>query len=398
MVLLAVLAVISLIAAKKARYVKPEWSILFFMISIIVFLLWLVEYGIFENVDFFVNDELEYYEGGLSFEWSELFKERGLWYAINYLLLKLDVPTGGYALKIINIFFLYLFLITLSEIFSEGLIFKGAIFFLPYLYIVAINNLRDTLILLLLTTSIYYLTREKQAVIPGIGFLLLMLILRPIFAGLAVLIIVVSICSVLIKNILNYRLRLSLLVILLLFLLSLGPIAFSKIDYALAQATMNIESGGVRFKSVMEEGYATGNRPRDLLIAGLRYAFTPTPISLIKRMSTGGSEEWGVVEDIVRAWNQIGYYFLIIYILFRWKTIIYVIKEMTVHQKALLMGLLMYLPIYSMHLYGACHQRLKLPFQLAVLSIAVLVRRRRLKTGKIALKANRNYRYELLRK
>jgi len=390
MTLLLLLAGTSIILGIKSRYVKPAWSIFFFLISILIFLTWLVEYNFLGNIDFFVSDEIKYVEWGESFIWSDFFSDRGLWGAINHWLLKLDVSTGDYGLKIINIFFMYFTLVLLTKVYLEKRIFITAMIFLPYIFVIAIHNLRDTLILLLFTSCVYSLTKEKKALIYGFISLFLLLFLRPIFVGIAVLIILINLFWIFLISLSKGRFKLRLTMSVILILLLLGPIAYSKLEFAMNRATLNIEEGGKRLERMEEQGYATGNRLRDLVVAGSRYVLTPIPLSTLQRLFAGGSEDWGVLDDMIRVWNQSGYYLLLIYILFRWKTAVSVIRKMTAPQLSVIMSLFIYMPIYSLHLYGVCHQRLKLPFQLAVMIIAVLVWQYR-KKNKKEIKSQENY-------
>jgi hypothetical protein len=372
MVLLLLLALITFIVAIKSGYVYLKWSILFFGLMLFLFALWLFEYSTLGNIEFFVSDEVNYFEGGTSFKWLDFLEDRGLWYFINYWLLQVDIPTGGYALKLINIFFLYFLLVLLSSIFSDQRILLGTILFLPYTMMSALYNLRDTLILLVLVSSVFCLTTKRQLLLPGVLSLILLFFLRPIFAGLAVLIIVTVLFLQFIKGLIKFKISLKRFAILTMILLIILPTAITKLDKAMYVFTVYVETGGARLERVEAQGYATGNRPRDFIVAAARYGLAPLPTSLFVRTTIGGSDDWGILNDIVRMLNQFGYYILLIYAILKWKTIITVLKKMTASQIAVLMSLFMYLPIYSVHLYGACHQRLKLPFQLLVLILVAL--------------------------
>lgn len=371
MFLLAVLALVSLAAGIRSRQVKPRWSVLFFLLGAGVFLAWLMEYSWAGGLSFFTSDEETYYSYGQTFTWSDFISDRGLWVFINHWLIRMDVPTSGFALKIVNVFFLYLLLLLLSRVYLEGAIFKSAILLLPYFFIVAIHNLRDILLLLLMTASLYCLARERKRVLAGMASLSLLFFLRPIFAG----IVVVMVGGILFIQMLrgtSLAMKLRALAVLALFGIAVGPAAYKKLDLAYRRASSDVVEGGARLELTMEQGYATGNRARDLAVACARYAFSPLPTSILHRLSAGGTEEWGRVDDIVRAWNQIGYFILLIFMSWRWRSALSAIKRMTRDQKAVLLSLFMYLPAYSLHLYGACHQRLKLPFQMCILIVAVL--------------------------
>ena len=121
--------------------------------------------------------------------------------------------------------------------------------------------------------------------------------------------------------------------------------------------------------------YASGNRVKDFCVASVRYAVAPIPTSIFVRILEGGSEAWGVVDDIIRFLNQIGYYVLSGYLIINARNIWPAFHKMSVSGRAFILYLLTYWPIYSYHLYGKSHQRLKLPLQIAILLIAIGVSR-----------------------
>ena len=113
---------------------------------------------------------------------------------------------------------------------------------------------------------------------------------------------------------------------------------------------------------------------KDMAIAMIRYAATPIPTSVLERALEGGSDLWGLVDDSIRLIHQTIYYGMLVYLLAHWKAALIAIQSLSKYQVALTLALLSYWPIYSFHLYGVTHQRSKIPLQIVVFLLVVLVR------------------------
>ena len=117
--------------------------------------------------------------------------------------------------------------------------------------------------------------------------------------------------------------------------------------------------------------YASGNRIKDFLVASVRYAVTPRPTSLFGLLMAGGSRYWGAVDVLINIVNQIGYYVLFGYLIINTRNVWSAFRQMSAMGRAVILCLLTYWPIYSFHLYGITHQRLKLPMQISIFLIAM---------------------------
>ncbi|MDD2496317.1 MAG: hypothetical protein PHE29_14155, partial [Tissierellia bacterium] len=119
--------------------------------------------------------------------------------------------------------------------------------------------------------------------------------------------------------------------------------------------------------------FASGNRLKDFAISSVAYVATPFPHSIFIRLLNGGTQQWGVIDDLIRFCNQLIYYCLLIYLFYNMRYLKTILKSLNKVQAIVIIAFLSYWPIYSFHLYGAVHQRLKLPFQIVVFLFAILI-------------------------
>jgi len=352
-------------------------ALLIFFISTVCLSLFSFE-CIYREIDYFLSDELYYINFAL--DKVPYHVDRFLWFFINDLILNHDISLNNFALKIINIPIAACLLIVLWLIFRDKRVFWIPII-LPYFALIATKNIRDIPIFLFTALTSFLFHHPKPIyVVFGLISLTMLFLLRPFAAGVLFIILLIQISFFTIKPI--YRFKISkkhLIKVFLIFIicLSILPITLPSFKTLTARYyDWYIYTTG-EGRSMMERNrvqsdplYASGSKTRDFLVAGIRYAVTPIPTSLIKRALEGGSS-WGIVDDLIRVINQIGYYLMILFLIINAQYIHTVFLKLAPSGKAIIMSLLTYWPIYSWHLYGVTHQRLKLPLQIVVFLIAM---------------------------
>jgi len=372
MLLAIVLSLIILVSVFTEKRPPISGVLLAFSIPLFFLLLWYTEYSS-GRMEFFISDELHYITiGSLGFP---QFSDRFLYYLINFWIINYDIFLNGLSLKIINIPFFVGLLYLIYKIFDKTKNVFILPIILPYIAYSAIFNMRD-IIILFFTALTIYLYFEKKNLLFSIISLVLLYFLRP-FAALFLLAIIISpYLWRFLRNLLKGRFHLNsfvLIFVMLLFMLAvIEPISNKVASYQTWLEYTTGEGEEAHIENVAG-GNTSGIRSLDFVISSSRYILTPQPYSLAKRLFTGGSEAWGAIDDLIRVFNQIGYYLIILYLLFNVKFLPKVIQGIKFSQVALILSFLSYWPIYSFHLYGATHQRLKIPFQIALFLMVILV-------------------------
>lgn len=354
---------------------KPK-TIIFILLSlfppVLFLLLWLSEYST-GNIDFFTSDEMHYYMVGSS--GLPVLSDRFIYYLINYWIINHDIYLHGFSLKIINIVFYLGLIIVVYKIFDKNKYVFLLPFLLPYFAYLAIFNIRDTMILFFTALTIYFYFDKKYVLLSIISIIILYL-LRPFAAMLLLAIIILlyvfrSIGSV-IKGKINIK-AIVVLVSMIVLLLIVSNTLISKISTYQNWLEYTTGEGEQQHIESVSGGSTFGNRGLDFIVSAVRYVTTPQPISLLKRLFQGGSNTWGITDDFVRLLNQISYFILLFFIIVNFKHIPIVFKVLKKSQAILIITLLSYWPIYSFHLYGITHQRLKIPFQIVVFLIFLII-------------------------
>ncbi len=381
MIIVLFLTLVFIFFYLKEREKTGVTPLLIFFISLFCLTLFSLEYSI-RVIDFFNSDEVGYINYNLNGLTND--PDRFLWYLINYLILNFDFSLNGLALKLINIPISALALIVLYYAFDKD---KKVFFipvFLPYFTYVATQNLRDPSILLFSILSIF-LVYQKSIVmnIFGLCSLALLYLLRPFAAFIVLIIIGGQLLARFIKSLAGNSFKITVLkrsFVMLLLLVLLLPIilpAFqSKIDNYYDWFKYTTGEGQEQHinKVTSDYEYATGNRLVDFGLSSIRFVVTPFPHSIFLRFLQGGSE-WGIADDFVRFLSQVGYYLLMGYLLLNYKFLFRVMRNFNRMQTTILGYLIMYWPIYSFHLYGGPHQRLKLPFQIVIFIMVICIAR-----------------------
>jgi hypothetical protein len=374
--LLAILVLLAIaLGARESRRTR-FWMIAIAMVCAAFYLVWLQEH-LLGRVDYFISDERYYVDQALAptFSWQSLASHGFLWIAINRWMTSVDFGLGVHGLKVLNVPILLCFVVITHRIFSRDHRVLAIPFILPYTMWLALFNMRDLGILLAAAAAIYGLLAPPRIrlafAVPGsLGLILL----RPEF-----FVVLVLACGVAaLRNVRQARpaqiVRVAMIV--LLIAATTGPALLDRINRAIVWAEYSKVISYDTFADTRLAQYRTSSILLDGGVSLVRYVLTPFPHSLAGRLVRGGSHEWGLVDDVVRLGSQIGYYACLVILLARLGRLRAVFRGLTSSQLAMLIFLLAYAPIYGIHLFGVSHQRLKIPFQIAVALLAIGVSRR----------------------
>ncbi len=386
MLLLFILLFFTYFLYHKHKNLTGKLPLLIYIVPVIIFIFFLFDV-LLGNTEYFISDEISYLKQ--NYEDINDYKNRFVWYFINYIETDYDF-FPNISLKLLNIPFLFFFIYILWLIFDKKKSIFYIVILLPYLSLLATKNFRDILILLIMSLSIYmfYSLKKTKKILVLIPFVLLLYLRGFILWYLLFLFFTVFLYKNLkklrknnfiiktrIKRIKKVKLysTVFVLIILIISLFLIFPKIQKKTKSYLVAITFYTGEG---YKTKIEEakGIQTGNKITDYLVGGIRYAFTPIPTSIFGRFIKGGSIS-GLTDDLIRTINQTIYYFLLLYILYNFKYIPQLRKKMNTLQKVFLLSLLLFLPIYTYYRFGMGHQRIKIPFQIAVFIIFVYIKR-----------------------
>jgi len=358
------------------KTIPKTYIVASYVFPLLLLTLWGIEH-IGGNIPFFISDENFYHNAGILGLPKVL--DRSFWIFINYWIINNDIYFYGLPLKLINIPIFCFFLIIISKIFNSNKIYYLSIW-LPYSAWIAIFNFRDMAIFLFTALVIFTYYKIKYRFL-FFFMLILLFLLRPTAAVLCLGIILsleaYSFLIILRKQ--RVRSKDLIVSIITILLIAISLIIFSKplisqlnTLYSWLKYTTR-EGEAIVYSVRKSELFYTGNRMKDTLISMVRYVLTPMPHSLVGRIIEGGSETWGILDDIIRLWHQIGYYLLLAYLVLNIRKIKKVIKMFSKMQAAFFLAFLAYWPIYSFYLYASTHQRLKIPFQIVIFIISILI-------------------------
>lgn len=388
MVLFSVLNIILLFALMRDKSLFKPQIFIAYLTPLFLFAVWGLEYSN-GGIKFFISDEISY--AAEIFTGFPDFNDRFLWLLVNYWVANHDIYLHGLPLKLMNIPIFVGFFFLLDKIFPSNRNIL-LLFMLPYLPFSAVFNLRDMAIWYFSTLSIYLSSKSSWKSSSCFLPLIVLFLLRPFAAMLILmLIIVVKTPDILrfIKETASATTRMMRIIFIVVaaagLLLMTYPQLHNKVETYSAWYEYTRTEGGTKHIEGLPDPILTGNGKLDFAIASVRYFLTPMPHSLLKRISTGGSENWGLLDDLVRLVNQTGYYLILLYLLLNLRYLMGAVRALSKTQKMLLVSMCMYWPIYSFHLYGVTHQRLKLPLQIAffLLAMAVYTKKQELKTNQV---------------
>jgi len=285
---------------------------------------------------------------------------RGLWMALNYFLINHDV-FGYFSLRLVNVFGCCFFIIYVSSIFKDGKVSLFVLLLCPFLYAMTYVNLRDFFIytsLLMIIKGV----RDKAFIEIAIG-VFLVLTLRPlmvfILMGILALLLILSNMGGTYKEKLKY----------LVLFVPCAAIGFyfgaGYLDQYLFYMESLQDADGGEHRTVL----ASDN---GFLISFATFILTPLPTSLLDRLLSEGFTEWGSAHDILRVINQTTYYLVAALFMLkigfglRVSRIYRIITSFDFHQRAALLVFFSFAIIYTIHLAGVGHSRLKIPFQVGL--------------------------------
>lgn len=370
MLLFSILTIIALFLFYKYFNKTGPLPLIAYLFPLLVFYFFLIDVKA-GNTEYFISDELVYLEQ--QYINIKGFINRAIWYGINLFEVKFDI-LPYLSLKLINIPLLFIFIYTLWLIFDKNNNIFFLVALLPYINIVATKNLRDILIYLS-TAMVAYLFYKKKRVLVVIPIAFL-LFLRP-FVVIYILVLILLIDFIKFTygffnlNNLNKKIEFNKIYRVLGFtaaILILLYVFYPTIENRLTgyYNSIKVYTGEQHYQRIEKlDAIETGSKTKNYIIAAVRYTFTPIPTSIFNRFIEGGCES-GVLDDFIRVLNQTFYYLILIYILFNIKWLIKVFLSYNKMQKLAILSFLVYMPIYSFYRFGIGHQRVKLPFQIAI--------------------------------
>lgn len=354
------------------------YPLLTLYIPILLYLLFIIEVY-YTPIEYFISDEIGYWGS----EFNDLnitMYDRIAWYSLNYFFKNIDIG-GVIAIKLINIPILFFTLYMMwSQFFKDKRVFL-VILVLPYLGFLATKNLRDIFVLFLIVSSVWLLHKSRFGKIVFLFPLIILFFTRPFLGVISVLVITIepvfrkyfkfSILKA--RFIINKKIVVYILAASVAFFVVLSiPYVNKRINSYLLYLNYYSIGEGYQYKIEERGGIATNNVLLDYAIGAVRYIFTPIPTSMAQRMLTGGSEQWGIMDDVIRTLNQLFYYFLLFYAIYNSRSILVNLKYLNAGARQLLLLLFAYLPLYTFFGFGVAHQRNKLPFQIAIFLLFIV--------------------------
>ncbi len=330
----------------------------------------------YTEVGFFKSDEIYYVD--TAFNGLLPGPDRYLWHLINYFIVHVDIYLTGVPLKLINIPISVFTLLLLWKVFDKNYNVFYLPLFLPYYTFLSVFNLRDHLIILLSIAAVMaFFSSSLKGRLVFIATIIALFFLRSFSSAIIFIMLFVYIFFVWMGRLFHRRMNYNyffVIAISIVIVLLFYPLIFDKFDVYYKWYVHTATVGADDHIQRVSGGISTGNRIVDFGISLVRYIVTPLPTSLISRLLQGGSPIWGWFDDVVRIFNQCGYYFLLLYLLINLKVLFRSLKAAAAEKIVIFLLLMSYWPIYSFHLYGSTHQRLKIPFQIAIFLMFLLVR------------------------
>ena len=327
MLFVFILLVLNLYYALKTEVLSVDKTIYinrYFLINLVIisllFLLHLIELWVFNNKSLLLQpDEIFFYNEASSQTIRDtlhhLLERYGLFILIDQLLL---VFGNTLILKLFNIFFLTLFIMFLYKKYNNFLILKYFPVFLPFMYFLAFQNLRD-IITILIFFILMHLSSQKlrfPILLKIVALSLLLWSLRP--QWFMVLIAIFFITKFAISTFKYKFIYLILSFIALIFSYAYLTGQLSGIIWSIkATSERRMELLNVRVKSGLLA----------YLIGIFKQIFTPLPTSKIAQIFSSDRSSNLYLIEISRIVMQTGLYFLIIYMLIHIKSFVKFVKE-----------------------------------------------------------------------
>lgn len=383
------LVLLTFLAAVSISRLAPSQRIMAWL-GPLAGLLFLCLFGlesVLRGTELFISDENIYLREGRGADLTSLL-DRHLWILLNAAVLRFDWSLFGLPLKLISLPLLALLTTFLWRIFDRDRLVWWIPLLLPYMAYTATFNLRDTAILTATAGTVFLLDGTGRYRRPFFVLALAALyLLRPPIAVLSAAVWLAILVASGLRRIAKGRIPLkaiavvggALLVVAVLFsgpMLDRAHRYYVWYEYAVGEgfAERALDRG-------LESGFASASWGNRVVVGAGRYVLAPIPTSLMMRILRGGSAQWGLVDDLIRLIQQLSYYAIIAFLIVRWRSWVPALKSLSRGQVMLLAALVLYLPVYSIYHFGLGHQRIKIPFQLAVFLFAIVVHRARKRHG-----------------
>lgn len=326
------------------NYRERDFYILFCAIAFFVLLIHLFISTLSSNI-YMYSDELYYY---FESEKVLLDQSRRIYGIINWIYAR-DI-LGYYFVKSFNIPIVATVILLLSKLLAISP--YRILIWNPYLLIFATLNLRDALILLVLLISLVN-SRKLQKIIT----ILILLNLRPLMA---------------IVPAINFGIYFRRYLLILVGMPFAGLVSYYLYSENSSAILWYITETGFEdrlSKSNQSELYQ-GSLGRSVFYGLVRYIFTPIPSSLINEyLLKGNFSDFGIIHDLFRLLGQMFYYVALFRVAWFYRRIISFVKR----YRSLVIMALVYFMIYGFYNLGGGHQRIKVPFQICVTTMSLVI-------------------------
>ncbi|ELB2966995.1 hypothetical protein QI724_004498 [Vibrio parahaemolyticus] len=293
-------------------------------------------------------------------------QERLIWLILNEVIKVDPIYSEYYISKFLNVPMLVLLPVVLSRVFKSKNVAIFTLIFLPYIFYIGTLNLRDIFAFILSYLIIYFSFKEMTLIRKLITIsILMMLLLHVRWFYIAICIVSISFVYLSLKVNKNITI-LSLPVLLISLFLWVNWFVTNSawLGYLLENGFYNRDES---FSSLV-----TGNFLYDSVMGMFRYILAPIPSSIFIRLFEHDNA-FNMFEDLLRFLNQTCYFFAIFYLIWNARSLFSVIKSKGHSYCAFTLFSLAHIPFYGVYFLGVTHQRVKLPFQMFVVSLALFV-------------------------
>lgn len=350
MMIITLFLLITIIIQYKYHLLDNKYIYInYFIISFLSFIYLSETFCIADKI-FFMFDEEYFYQEALNKTYSSIFLNILSLYNVYFFFVK-SVLEGFHfpvLLKIINVFFSIWLMILFSRKYENNEIIRYYPIFLPYLFTLSFTNMRDSMMLLVFFSLIYFLTKKKSIKEYIIIFILsfLLISLRPMW----LLMIYGSYLLILFLrgNIFIKIGSLILIGIILIFSIDFlineiyRALIFSNIINMRAETIEALERYGNNF----------------ILLSIIRQLTTPFPHTKIQQLLSGTPSENLYIFEIARTIMMISYYYLIFYVV-KYRKRFYEFIKKDVFNQVLLLTAIINTIFYAVYIQGGGSSRNK---------------------------------------
>lgn len=332
---------------------------------------------------FAFTDEITYYQWAHDNELGELISlattdTRALFSLPQWFILNFDISFSGYALKLLNIPIILYILLTLYEMFPDRRLLWLSPIAIPYLYIMAFQNMRDPLIWLLALLIIKYTTQQKA----NIFKLLISLLLLFVFRGHMAFVLLIIISGFHIVRVTGIR-RMQMVALCLLIgiavVISMRPI-LEKYYYRGTFYLTNEKLYQKTKEHTLPVKYQGESNPIKLFLIGVsRQILTPRPTSKFHELFFEKPTETNLyMIDIARMVQSLFVYYFLVYIILHWKQLMKLFVYMPANFK--LYGLYSFAVTltYAIYYLGAGSSRTKMDMHIFIFLTYLIITNRKL--------------------